>query len=284
MFVFIDKFSPFNEMFETDEELLAKLRGQSADPEVKQRGQSADPEVEQRSQPEVPGVRVFSVSELAEYDGRPGSPGLHLALLGVVYDVSSGAQYYGPGGGYSFFAGRDASRAFVTGNFEPTGLVSDVSGLASADYLGLAEWTHFYQTDYRQVGVLAGRYYDQAGQVTQHWRDLQDWLAEAERDRDQNDVEKKMFPPCNVEWNQAEGSRFWCTTRSGGVQRDWAGVPRQLFYPGRQPRCACVRSRGPPSTDPGASSDRGDTESPHVKTYSGCRPDSHECRGVREEE
>ena len=30
----------------------------------------------------------------------------------------AGSQYYGPGGGYSFFAGRDASRAFVTGQFE----------------------------------------------------------------------------------------------------------------------------------------------------------------------
>ena len=29
LFQFIDKYSPFNEMFETDEELLAKLRGQS---------------------------------------------------------------------------------------------------------------------------------------------------------------------------------------------------------------------------------------------------------------
>ena len=41
-----------------------------------------------------------------------------LALLGVVYDVSRGKEYYGPGGGYSFFAGRDASRAYVTGKFE----------------------------------------------------------------------------------------------------------------------------------------------------------------------
>merc|ERR550519_2937708 len=29
LFQFIDKYSPFNEMFETDEELIAKLRGQS---------------------------------------------------------------------------------------------------------------------------------------------------------------------------------------------------------------------------------------------------------------
>jgi len=266
VFVFVDKYSPFNEMLETDEELLEKLKGQ--------RGQS-------ESKSAKPKLRVFSQSELARYDGSPGSPGLHLALLGVVYDVSQGDQYYGPGGGYSFFAGRDASRAFVTGKFDSEGLVDDVAGLASSDYMGLVEWSEFYQTDYKRVGVVEGRYYDQAGEVTQDWKDLQDWIAAAQRDRDQNDVEKKMFPPCNVEWSQSEGSRFWCTTKSGGVTRDWVGVPRQLFYPGRQPRCACVRNRGPPSTDPGASSDTGDTESPHVKMYPGCR-DSYECRGVKD--
>ena len=30
-----------------------------------------------------------------------------VALLGVVYDVARGKEYYGPGGGYSFFAGHD---------------------------------------------------------------------------------------------------------------------------------------------------------------------------------
>ena len=61
---------------------------------------------------------MCSEAELRRYDGSPGSPGLMLALLGVVYDVQRGQEYYGPGGGYSFFAGRDASRAYVTGKFE----------------------------------------------------------------------------------------------------------------------------------------------------------------------
>ena len=51
--------------------------------------------------------------------------------------MSKGASYYGPGGGYAFFSGKDGSRAFVSGQFDAEGLVEDVSGLASADYLGL---------------------------------------------------------------------------------------------------------------------------------------------------
>ena len=53
------------------------------------------------------------------------------------------------------------------------GLVSNVEGLSSADYLGLEEWSGFYQKDYVKVGVLDGMFYDARGEVTQHWRDLQ---------------------------------------------------------------------------------------------------------------
>ena len=142
---------------------------------------------------------MFSEAELGRYDGSPGSPGLLLALLGEVYDVSGGSQYYGPGGGYSFFAGRDASRAFVTGQFDSAGLVDNVEGLASSDYLGLEDWAKFYSSDYVRVGVLAGRYFTAGGQTTQYWRDLQGWLAAARQEREKTDVEKNMFPPCNVE-------------------------------------------------------------------------------------
>ena len=123
-----------------------------------------------------------------------------------------------------------------------------------------------------------GAFYDNNGEVTQHWKDLQGWMDIAREERDKQDVEKQMFPPCNVEWTQADGSRYWCTARSGGVTRNWVGVPRQLYYPARQPRCACVRDTGPPSTDPAASSNTGDLDSPHVKEYEGCGVKEWECR------
>ena len=264
VFRFIDNYSPFNEFLETDEELIEKLKKTN--------------EVVKDDEPQSKRERVLTKSELSKYDGSEGSPGLYLAMMGVVYDVSKGKEYYGPGGGYSFFAGKDASRAFVSGQFDEEGLVEDVSGLTSGDYLGLEEWGSFYEKDYVRVGLLEGAFYDKQGEVTQHWIDLQGWMEEARVQRDKEDVEKQMFPPCNVEWTQADGSRYWCTAKSGGVSRSWVGVPRQLYYPARQPRCACVRNRGPPSTDPGAASDRGDLDSPHVKEYEGCGPKEWECR------
>jgi hypothetical protein len=41
------------------------------------------------------------------------------SIVGHVFDVSNGRGFYGPGGGYDFFAFRDGSRAYATGDFTP---------------------------------------------------------------------------------------------------------------------------------------------------------------------
>ena len=48
---------------------------------------------------------IMTKEELSKYTGEEGSPGLYLACLGRIYDVSEKPQFYGPGGGYGFFAG-----------------------------------------------------------------------------------------------------------------------------------------------------------------------------------
>ncbi|MDI1487697.1 MAG: hypothetical protein OHK93_006968 [Ramalina farinacea] len=70
-------------------------------------------------------------AQLSLYNGTafPHLPIL-LALNGTIYDVSASPHTYGPGGGYHFFAGRDATRAFVTGCFEDEEqLVGDLRGV-----------------------------------------------------------------------------------------------------------------------------------------------------------
>lgn len=52
----------------------------------------------------------------------------------------------------SVFLGRDASRAFVSGDFSEEGLIDDITGLTSTDYIGLNDWVKFYDKDYRYVG------------------------------------------------------------------------------------------------------------------------------------
>jgi predicted heme/steroid binding protein len=56
-------------------------------------------------------------SQLSTYDGSNPDLPIYLSINGTIFDVSAGRHTYGPGGSYSVFAGRDATRAFVTGCF-----------------------------------------------------------------------------------------------------------------------------------------------------------------------
>lgn len=49
-------------------------------------------------------------------------------------------------------AGRDASRAFVTGDYSEAGLVDDVSDLSFSEVLTLQNWLSFYEKNYELVG------------------------------------------------------------------------------------------------------------------------------------
>lgn len=52
------------------------------------------------------------------------------------------------------FLGRDASKAFVTGDFTEAGLTDDVSDLSPSEIVALYDWLAFYQKDYKPVGKI----------------------------------------------------------------------------------------------------------------------------------
>ncbi|MBT8453439.1 MAG: cytochrome b5 domain-containing protein, partial [Deltaproteobacteria bacterium] len=61
--------------------------------------------------------RDYGRSELAAYDGSdPGKP-LLIGIRGQVYDVTRGRDFYGPGGPYAMFAGKDCTRALAKVSF-----------------------------------------------------------------------------------------------------------------------------------------------------------------------
>jgi predicted heme/steroid binding protein len=66
--------------------------------------------------------------ELSLYNGTDPKLPIYVGLNGQIYDVSAANQTYGPGGSYSFFAGRDAARSFLTGCFKDD-LTGDLRGV-----------------------------------------------------------------------------------------------------------------------------------------------------------
>ncbi|XP_065764545.1 neuferricin isoform X1 [Muntiacus reevesi] len=168
--------------------------------------------------------RLFIPEELARYRGRPGDPGLYLALLGRVYDVSSGRRHYEPGAHYSGFAGRDASRAFVTGDYSEAGLVDDVSDLSFSEMLTLQNWLSFYEKNYKFMGRVIGRFYGEDGLPTPELTQAEAMMTKGLEANRQELIEKQRFPPCNAEWSFIRGSRFWCSQQSTSTTR----APRLL--------------------------------------------------------
>ncbi|XP_040955955.1 uncharacterized protein [Gossypium hirsutum] len=50
--------------------------------------------------------KLFTIEELALYNGTDDSLPILLGILGSVFDVTKGKSHYGAGGGYNHFAGR----------------------------------------------------------------------------------------------------------------------------------------------------------------------------------
>ena len=70
-------------------------------------------------------TQIFTQTELLKFDGTDENLPLYLVVVGQVYDVSNGRQYYSKGEGYNIFAGKDCSRAFVTGEFDANNRTAD---------------------------------------------------------------------------------------------------------------------------------------------------------------
>ncbi|KAG4133953.1 hypothetical protein ERO13_D08G123050v2, partial [Gossypium hirsutum] len=57
--------------------------------------------------------KLFTIEELALYNGTDDSLPILLGILGSVFDVTKGKSHYGAGGGYNHFAGRRWTYRFI---------------------------------------------------------------------------------------------------------------------------------------------------------------------------
>jgi len=99
-------------------------------------------------------VRDYTVAELSTYDGSDPSRPLLIGIKGHVYDVGRGREFYGPGGPYGVFAGKDCTRALAKVAFEPELFTGSVDGLDRDELDKLEEWIEMFEGKYRRVGRL----------------------------------------------------------------------------------------------------------------------------------
>jgi len=108
------------------------------------------------SEPELPKLRRdFTVAELKAFDGTQPDGRVLVAVNGTVYDVTRGKRFYGPGGPYAAFGGRDASRGLAT--FSVTASekeYDDLSDLTPPEMDSVREWEMQFKEKYELVGRL----------------------------------------------------------------------------------------------------------------------------------
>ncbi|KAK4226735.1 cytochrome b5-like heme/steroid binding domain-containing protein [Podospora fimiseda] len=104
--------------------------------------------------------RTFTPRTLLPYNGENNQP-VYLAVRGRVFDVTRGRNFYGPGGPYANFAGRDASRGLAKGSFDEDMLTKDLDGpldtladLTRDELEAMAGWEERFQEKYLVVGRL----------------------------------------------------------------------------------------------------------------------------------
>lgn len=208
-----------------------------------------------------PQLRVFTPEELALYNGTDGSLPILLGILGSVFDVTKGKSNYGVGGAYHHFSGRDASRAFVSGNFTGDGLTDSLQGLPSTDVKAVVEWRDFYMRRYTFMGKLVGRYYDSHGNTTKYLRGVEAKAARGAQLLEKQEKEEAKTPGCNSRWSQEDGGEVWCDMGYPRlVQR-----PLEIALTGRMSkRCACLQED--------------EMGRPGVEVYEGCESLAQKCR------
>ncbi|KAF9628940.1 putative heme steroid binding domain protein [Lasiodiplodia theobromae] len=125
-------------------------------------------------------LRTFTPSTLSAYTGADPDTPIYISINGTVYDVSASPTFYGPSGPYGHFAGRDATRAWVTECFGSTGLTA--AELADEAFVS-SQLTHTL-----------------AGVADAMFRPL--WLDEALQDaadgRPVNDDAAALFPAASI--------------------------------------------------------------------------------------
>ncbi|PWA97897.1 membrane-associated progesterone binding protein 2 [Artemisia annua] len=98
----------------------------------------------------------LTLNQLKQYDGSDPSKPIYVAVKGRIFDVTTGNSFYGPGGSYAMFAGKDASRALAKMSKNDEDVIGSLDGLTDKEMGVLADWEKKFEAKYPVVGAIAG--------------------------------------------------------------------------------------------------------------------------------
>ncbi|KAM6567917.1 hypothetical protein CsatA_027045 [Cannabis sativa] len=106
--------------------------------------------------PSKPSVQLGEIThqELSAYNGSDPNKPLLISIKGQIYDVSSSRMFYGPGGPYAMFTGKEASRALALLSFKPQDMNGNLEDLGPDELQVLEDWEDKFIDKYPKVGKL----------------------------------------------------------------------------------------------------------------------------------
>ncbi|CAH2061144.1 unnamed protein product [Thlaspi arvense] len=94
----------------------------------------------------------FTAEQLSQYNGTDESKPIYVAIKGRVFDVTTGKSFYGNGGDYAMFAGKDASRALGKMSKSEEDVSPSLEGLTEKEITTLNDWEKKFEAKYPVVG------------------------------------------------------------------------------------------------------------------------------------
>ncbi len=95
--------------------------------------------------------KQLTLDQLAEFDGTNPSKPIYLAVRGVIFDVSTGSEFYGQDGPYPF-GGKECARALAKYSTDLKNCNDDLEGCSLFEMDGLRSWEARFHEKYRVIG------------------------------------------------------------------------------------------------------------------------------------
>jgi len=96
----------------------------------------------------------ITLDELAKYNGLDPFRPILFAVRSHVYDVTEGRDFYGHGGGYHIFAGREISRALGIMSISEKECNDNLADFTPRQHEILADWERKFNEKYTIVGRI----------------------------------------------------------------------------------------------------------------------------------
>ncbi|MBA0598698.1 hypothetical protein Gorai_008446 [Gossypium raimondii] len=92
--------------------------------------------------------------QLIQFNGSDPSKPIYVAINGRIYDVTAGKSFYGPGGAYAMFAGKDASRALAKMSKNEEDVCPNLDGLSEKEMDVLNDWVKKFEANFDSLTLL----------------------------------------------------------------------------------------------------------------------------------